>query len=277
MSWKAQARWHCQVFDQAGAPAVTPLLARLSERASQLAAVDPPPNGYVYLAQQSWYLAVAVGKSVSTKVVPTVTETWRSAAGPQLSIETPAAPLSAGLPSPAERSQSLRAVAHGRPVRERLSPREVAPFASVSGLSSQPRALFRQLADPGHFGWPTSLTNPVAVGHAMNSLVEYLDYSAPSPAFLGSLYRMLALVPGVSDAGRVTDRAGRPGIAIAVPTGGKGYWHSFRLIVDPSSGRLLDVEDIQLVRSALAIKPPFVYSYVVYLHTGVTGRIGARP
>ena len=265
------------VFESDGAPTVQPLLADLADRAARLPAIEPPRHGYVYLVQQSWYLAVAVGKSVAAKVVPTVTDTWTSANGPQLTIATPAPPLSPGRSTGAEQSQTLHGATLGRPVRQRLSPGDVRPFGSLSGLSSRPRVLFGQLADPADVGWSRSLSDPVAVGHAMDSLVQYLNYSTATRTFLRTLYRMLAFVPGVSDAGRVTDRAGRRGIAIAVPTGGKGYWHSFRLIVDPSTGQLLAVEDIQLARSAVPIKTPFVYSYVVYLQSGIATRVGTRP
>jgi hypothetical protein len=40
------------------------------------------------------------------------------------------------------------------------------------------------------------------------------------------------------------------GLAISVPTGGTGQEHSWRLIVDPESGRLGDAEDIQIDPSA---------------------------
>jgi hypothetical protein len=76
---------------------------------------------------------------------------------------------------------------------------------------------------------------------------------------------MLALFPGLSDAGRVTDRAGRHGIAIAVPVGGDSY----RLIADPQTGRILDIEDIQVKPNAVKLQTPFVVSYQLYLRSAV--------
>jgi hypothetical protein len=266
------------IFDRLDAPPVQPLLANLAVRAARQRPLQPPPHEYVYIAQESWNLSVSVGASVSAAVVPVLTETWSSPAGPDLAIQRSAAPLAPGPLTPSEEAQARHAVALGKPVRQRLASREV--FGSLAALPTEPRALFRQLADPGHWparsGWPTTLSSPRAVGVAMKSLVNYLDYSAPIPTLLANLYRMLALLPGVSDAGWVTDRAGRRGIAIAVPTGGKGGWHSFRLIVNPANGRLLDVEDIQLDQSAVPIKPPFVFSYVIYINTRVVRNLGGR-
>jgi hypothetical protein len=265
------------VFDRAGAPPVEALLASLAARAARLAPVEQSNTGYVYEVLQSWNLAVAVsGSTASASVIPTVTQTWSSSAGPLLSIETPAAPLAPRPLSRAEEARTLHGATVGRPYTQHLRPSELRPFATLSRLSGNPRRLFHQLADPGGFGWVSKLTSPIAVGHATLSLTNYLGYSPATPAFLRTLYRMLALVPGVSDAGWVTDRAGRRGIAIAVPTGGKGHWHSFRVIADPSSGRLLGVEDIQLQRSPVPIKPPFVFAYDLYLHASRVRQLGAR-
>jgi hypothetical protein len=242
-----------------------------------LAPITPSRGTYVYFPEQSWYLAVRVARSVSTSVIPTLTRTWTSVDGPQLVVSGRAPALSPRALSSTEQMDARTGIVRGPIVRRRLSPRAVAPFGSMADLSQDPRQLFRELADPGHFGWAHSFSDPAAVGHAMSFLVQYLDYSVPSPAFLRGLYRMLAYVPAVSDAGWVTDRAGRRGLALAVRIGARGAWQSFRLIVDPRNGRLLDVEDIALNSSALRIQPPYVSSYFVYLAPSLVHRLGARP
>ncbi|GII58446.1 hypothetical protein Pth03_68350 [Planotetraspora thailandica] len=60
-----------------------------------------------------------------------------------------------------------------------------------------------------------------------------------SPGTRAALYRVLADQPGLTLAGTVTDPFGRSGMAIEMTTKGNSEGESFRLIVDPGTGRLL--------------------------------------
>jgi hypothetical protein len=87
----------------------------------------------------------------------------------------------------------------------------------------------------------------------------YLLASEPvPPSVRAAAYRMLAKMPGVRDAGHVTDPLGRPGAGIVMPAAGLwGYGlsagvryarpggpTSLELIIDPATGSLLATENI---------------------------------
>ncbi|WP_406045940.1 CU044_5270 family protein [Micromonospora sp. NBC_00898] len=79
---------------------------------------------------------------------------------------------------------------------------------------------------------------------------EFLFYSGAaivldlpvSPQVRAAAYRMLAAIPGVTSLGRVTDRLGRPGVAVAVTRQGDFGKAQTRLIVDPTIGQALAQE-----------------------------------
>lgn len=79
---------------------------------------------------------------------------------------------------------------------------------------------------------------------------EFLFYSGAaivlnlpvSPQVRAAAYRMLAAMPGVTSLGRVTDRLGRPGAAVAVTRQGDSGKVQTRLIVDPATGQALAQE-----------------------------------
>ncbi|MCM0673251.1 CU044_5270 family protein [Micromonospora phytophila] len=79
---------------------------------------------------------------------------------------------------------------------------------------------------------------------------EFLFYSGAaivldlpvSPQVRAAAYRMLAAMPGVTSLGRVTDRLGRPGVAVAVTRQGDFAKAQTRLIVDPATGQALAQE-----------------------------------
>jgi hypothetical protein len=80
---------------------------------------------------------------------------------------------------------------------------------------------------------------------------DFLFYSASAlvlnlparPEVRSAAYRMLAGVPGITALGRVTDPAGRSGIAVAVNhRGDSGAQGQVRLVIDPTSGSALAQE-----------------------------------
>ncbi|SCG75950.1 CU044_5270 family protein [Micromonospora coxensis] len=60
-----------------------------------------------------------------------------------------------------------------------------------------------------------------------------------SPQVRAAAYRMLAAMPRVTSLGRVTDRLGRTGVAVAVTRRGDFGTAQTRLIVDPTTGQAL--------------------------------------
>jgi len=80
---------------------------------------------------------------------------------------------------------------------------------------------------------------------------DFLFYSASAlvmnlparPEVRSAAYRMLAGVPGITALGRVTDPAGRTGIAVAIShRGDGGAQGQVRLIIDPTTGSALAQE-----------------------------------
>ena len=258
-------------YHPSGAPEIGSLLPSLAARAARQSLLTPPIGGYVYQATETWYLAVAVGaSSVTSQVIPKLQRTWSTSAGyiRRQTVQN-AAPVAPGPLSPSEEAAARREAAYGPVTVEPALTAAENPLRTLNSSTLSPQALFRELADDGIKAAISDLqmSNQVDVGYALQNLVAYLQHTPPSPQLLATVYRMIALIPGVSDAGWVRDRAGRVGLAISVPTGGMGHEHSWRLIVDPESGRLLDAEDVQVDPSAIKIRTPFVFSYTLFLQS----------
>jgi hypothetical protein len=211
--------------------------------------------------------------AVTSQVNPELQQAWSTPAGDiRRQIQQNAVPVAPGPLSQGEEAAARREAAYGPVTAEPALTAAENPLRALSSSTLSPQALFRELATNGMTTAipDLQLSNQVDVGYALQALAAYLQYTPPSPGLLASVYRMIALIPGVSDAGWVRDRAGRQGLAIAVPAGGPGYEHSWRLIVDPGSGRLLDAEDIQIDPSAVKIPTPFVFSYTLFLRSQTT-------
>ncbi|GAA4570225.1 CU044_5270 family protein [Planotetraspora kaengkrachanensis] len=91
-----------------------------------------------------------------------------------------------------------------------------------------------------------------------------------TPGTRAALYRVLADQPGLTVAGKVTDPFGRPGIAIEMTLKGNSERESFRLIVDPDTGRLLAYQ----AAFGEGEKPLLT---MAYKSMGWTDSLGARP
>jgi hypothetical protein len=93
----------------------------------------------------------------------------------------------------------------------------VLPYASLSSLPRDPRALERYLAHlpdrlygtTGQFGPPREM----AFTFIMYLLTDYVT----SPRLTSELYRALGYVPGIAVDGHLSDIAGRPGVGYVVP------------------------------------------------------------
>jgi hypothetical protein len=261
-------------YHPSGAPAIGSLLPALAARAARQPLLTPPSGGYVYQATETWYLAVAVGSgSVTSQVIPKLQQTWSTSAGyvRRQTVQN-ATPVAPGPLSQSEETAARREAAYGPVTVEPALTAAENPLRTLNSSTLSPQALFRVLADDGiRAASPApQMSSQVDVGYALQNLVAYLQYTPPSPQLLAAAYRMIALIPGVSDAGWVRDRAGREGLAVSVPTGGTGHEHSWRLIADPESGRLLDAEDIQIDPSGIKIRTPFVFSYTLFLQSQIS-------
>jgi hypothetical protein len=88
------------------------------------------------------------------------------------------------------------------------------------------------------------------------------------PAARAALYRILADQPGIALAGKVTDSQGRPGTAVDYANSNG----TIRLIVDPTTGRLLSQESY---KGSKPTGTPMLT--LTYLTASWVDKLGARP
>lgn len=220
------------------------LLALSAAAASQPAPVPGAGTRYAYVRRQWWQLPARRRGLPPSKVVSTVTESWT-------------APDGAGrvLTSAASSAMKATTIAAGHPL-PRLSTRP-AILASRFGFgypsSSSPAREFVSLAD-------------LAGGQPLTGAVE------------AAILRLLARIPGVLDSGSVTDRDGRPGVAVSLPSEYTGTEILYTLIFAPATGRLLEADEtLTGDPGALDVPQGSVISYTTFLASGYVAATTARP
>jgi hypothetical protein len=133
-------------------------------------------------------------------------------------------------------------------------------------------------------------------------VMSHLSEGTASAAQNASMYEVLANLSGVFDAGTVTDSAGRTGLAVGIQTGtfdagrtclsvsgpssqveqtllqqhalGRGITY---LIVDPTSGAPLEVEEVDTPSAPCGLRlppQPTIEQYNVILHAGQVANVG---
>jgi hypothetical protein len=96
-----------------------------------------------------------------------------------------------------------------------------------------------------------------------------------TPAQRAALYEVAARIPGVELVGRVTDRVGRAGMAVAFSNAEVGVRHM--LIFDPETAILLGEEQITLEPNELGYAEGTVIGYATYVETAVVDSNRERP
>lgn len=233
------------------------MLDRIAQRAADLPA-DPAQSGrYEHLRIDSWSLTARIdGRQVTSAVIPERRDVWRAADDSGRIVVHRLAPL---FPN-----ESYRRAwdAQGRPGSGRDQVTEFSAGEFGSAWSGRPPTD------------PTALARWLTIGHPTSNgpaetLVAATDLVAErvlAPAERAALLRVLARVPGLSYAGRVTDRAGRAGVGFSLDSAFSGLPTRYTLIVDPATGRVLDYEET-LTRTAgrLHVGVPSVIGYDVFL------------
>jgi hypothetical protein len=98
------------------------------------------------------------------------------------------------------------------------------------------------------------------------------------PQLRASLYRVAAAIPDVELLGRVTDEAGRPGLAVGITSDATGWLERTELIFDPATSRLLDERTELLERVGwIDADPPVVIAYSAYVAAGTVDSTSERP
>jgi hypothetical protein len=238
-----------------------PLLEHLAAAAER-----QPPLGdghYRYHRSASWYLHTTVhdADTASSVVVPAVTESWVAPDGSGLVREAQGDPVDARRPGPDADHRAVDELPDGDPETTMFEPGDLY-YPPTSSLPRDPDALRRVLVahDDGE-----------VPDHAVLfvSLQELVAQQRLGPDLLAAFYRMLAAETSLRSFGRVTDRAGRDGIAVGFDSDDGGLPTRYLLIADPETGTPLGSEEILTTDAGkLAVDVPAVIGYAVYLAGG---------
>lgn len=238
-----------------GLPPARSVLLKLARVAEHRAPLPQPPGAHISLVEtNSWFMGTAVSGGKSSSVItPEVDQTWFAPNGKSRVLTREGRPVVAAVGSKA----TLRALEHGRRASsERYGAQAFDPF--VGRLSLEPAVLKRELlrADPGG----------QSIAKRLFDTISMLQHQIVSPRLDATMWRVLATESDVRYLGKVTDRAGRAGVAVAFT---KAPGEREVLIISPTTGQLLGWEDIFLssaVAPALHLSAyPAVTGYTIFL------------
>ncbi|MGH3448783.1 MAG: CU044_5270 family protein [Nocardioidaceae bacterium] len=230
----------------------------------------PPPGRYAYMKTEGWGLTTSVdGPSHSSSmVVPRVSEIWRADNGSGHGIDYQGKAVPPGTtPDPGAIT--------GDGTVHNYGPGGMRGDWKLSELSADPVKLRHQLLAGDPSGNNPAIPDGAELWVAVTQL---LDTHQPSPKLQAALWRVLARLPHAHALGPVVDRAGRHGVGVAYSSDYGGLPTSYRLIIDPNTGRLLgDSEVLTKDAGKLNVPIPSVITYGAILAAGHVDQIGARP
>ncbi len=205
---------------------------------------EPAAGRYDYIQTEGWYLDTA-GHVFHAQVDPTRREDWIDAAGSGRIEET------------------------RRGIRTGTS--QLYGAGQLGGpppLPPDPAAVRAELAKRSHgygdFEWL------VAVHDVWLAQVVV-------PRVQTAMLQALAGLPDLSVKGTVTDRAGRPGVAVTTTSAYTGLRENYTMIFDPHTGALLDYEEVTLDAGDFHVRVPATINYTVWLHSGRVSSVDERP
>lgn len=207
---------------------------------------DPPAGQYDYIQTRGWYLdsTVSSGAVLST-LDATERDQWTAADG----------------------SGRIEEIRGGRrtDTSQRYGP---GGLAGPQLLPTDPAALRDKLGQshPNHgaFEWLTAVSDVWTV-------------QVVGPALQSGLLRLLAATPDLTVQGDVTDRVGRPGVAVTTRSSNSGLPTDYIMIFNRNTGALLDFEQVVLSAGALHIHVPATISYTVWLRASRVPDVSTRP
>ena len=103
---------------------------------------------------------------------------------------------------------------------------------------------------------------------------DSLRETAATSAQRAALYEVAARIPGVELLGRVTDRSGRPGLAVARVDEANATRHT--LIFDPETSQLLGEEQAVVAGNAFGYPAGTVVGYATYEPAAIVGSVDER-
>ncbi len=209
---------------------------------------EPAAGRYDYIQTQGWYLDTALDTGshvLRSQVDPTRREQWTDASGAGRIEET-----RSGI-----RTDTSRVYGAGQ-------------LGGPASLPTDPAAIRAELAKRVHNDNTSDWL--VAVSDVWFAQIV-------PPQVHSAMLQALAGVDGLTVKGSVTDRAGRPGVAVTTTSTRSGLRQNYTMIFDPQTGALLDYEEVALQAGALKIRVPATISYTVWLRTGRVPSVNARP
>jgi hypothetical protein len=231
---------------------------------AQAAPPRPGPGQYLYARSVSAYLTQSVYSQDLTfaVLVPRVREVWIGRGGGLLRE-------SSGKPEFLSERDRRAWIEAGRPdLREPAGTTRIGAARPLD-LPSDPDVLFERLEREaaGH---------PEGVHEQMFTLIgDALRETAVSPEQRAALYEVAARIPGVELVGRVRDPAGRPGVAVAMPSAEDGIQHT--LVLDPATGALLAEEQVTLRENPWNYPAGTLVGHSTYLALAVVDALRERP
>jgi hypothetical protein len=277
---------------------VTPAAAALREAADAARAQDGiPPGRYLYVRSTNSAMAfgdVPVDPSdpegptleCCEALVPHIRELWLGDhAGDAMLRER-----SAGDPQFLSEKERERWIELGRPELEAKTPFSgilpgIPPRAWYDGpldLPSDPDAIYEQFeqdADADHSA-PGAPFDVDVGGSMFLHFSDVLREARATPEQRAAAYEALARVPGLTLVGEVTDRLGRPGVAVALdavdnePT---GFLFRYVLVFDPKTADLLEERREVLPGNRYRGLPAgMIEAYATYEYA-VVRALGERP
>ena len=234
--------------------------------------VTLPPGAYAYSRSRGVHLVTTViGGKAFNALVPSVREIWIARDGSGRIRERSGKPV---FLTAADRAAWLAA---GRPVIEKSGTADdrYGPgglhFEDLSSLPTDPKRLAETLRQRAALtDVPVDVETFVIVGDLLRETIG-------PPAVRAALYQVAASLPGVQLVGRVTDPAGRAGIAVAMTSDYSGGLVRHELVFDPRTSALLAERQVLLERVKWTGAPPgTVLGYTVYLRSGASRSV-LRP
>lgn len=238
------------------APSGRDLLLRLAAVAERQPVTHGPTQAYAYVRTAGWYLVTQVSRNdANSEVVASMRESWIAPNGSDRWITRRVPGNGSHVSVTALGPQTGRDASSGRP---RLR------------LSTVPAIIAHQL-DIGH---PRSI-GPV---ERFVSLTDLALNQPIAPRAQAAILRVLARSPGLIDSGNVTDRAGRPGVAVSLDSAYSGLPTRYTLIFNPDTGSLLGEEETLLGNPGkLNVRPKSVIAYTAFLASDYVAGPTARP
>lgn len=243
-----------------------------------------PNDGYRYTRSEDAFLSMSVVDDVEvTALVRHEREIWIAPDGSGRLLVTTSQPEflgpddekkweAAGRPKLAEPGTSDESFVPAPSDRPSQPGKGGLFYQDFSGYSTDPDVLYEQIRAEAHgHGSSTDSEMLVLVGDLLRETV------AP-PELRAALYRVAARIPGVELVGRVTDPAGRDGIAVARTSDDSGYLERNELIFDPDTSELLAERRVLLERvDWVDAEPGTDIGYAVYIESGVVDSTSERP